>query len=148
MKKALLFISSLLILCSCNANNDTDKAKRYDIELNSSNYLKYFEESGIYNISGIQDSYSSNSVLKYSNVGVLDYALYENVVVKLDVKVDDVVHPNLQKVIELRSDGYGYVEVPSDTIYDKNSSGQDLTIYKHSKALLLNSISGKVIVSI
>lgn len=152
MKRLLMILIPFITLCSCSGVNnepiassdvvETEKNKRYEIDLNLDNYWKYFEESGNTNASG----YNS---LTFSIKGVLSYAYYEDVYISFYVKVNDVVYPKLSQSIELRADGYGTITpITYDTVFMKNAYGQDVSLYSYQRSIYVKSISGKVIFSI
>lgn len=73
MKKIFLFISSLLILCSCT--NSASNNNAYNIELNKENLTKYIGFNIKGNTYGIYNTLGGYTITTY---GTLSYALYND----------------------------------------------------------------------
>ena len=170
MKKIyfVLSILCLLDLCSCSGKKTTttiattkdengmaenDKIKHYEIDLDMENYWKYFENAKVKYDKG-HDSYAYDS-LKYENIGVLNFAYYENVLFTFSLtfetynpyaenEEDVSKHYDAGTInVEARADGYCIYNAPSSI----DVGDRTINLYGCDAHLELINITGKVIFS-
>lgn len=93
----ILCIFCIINLSSCNETvsrdsdclnssvYETDKIKRYDISLNTENYWKYIDITGVFDLNKNKYDY-----LIYKINGVLSFAYYEDIIITFDYYVHQI----------------------------------------------------------
>ena len=167
MKKIILPIIMIIpfALCGCDNTNkvnnssknessniigvETDKTKRYDIDLTVNNYWKYLDITGDF-----EASYYSYKSLSYSVSGVLSYAYYEDVMITFDycggyynsytnTKNDKEYHANIYANLNAAGNDSGsiaYNYVPTNI----TPEFKDDSFYSYDRKLSIKSITGTI----
>lgn len=163
MKKLIFFLASLLTLASCSSLSsvqqspsesqqvvETDKAKRYEFDLDKDNYWRYLD------LSISKTSQNEYYSLEVTFSGVLSFAYYENVVATFAFQASGTggvggVYQTFTATIkaELNAAGcfhriYSYEYIPENITPTFNGT----SLYGYERTMTLFSITGKVLFAI
>lgn len=148
MKIRLLFVVMLLCLCGCSSAEKNYEKQEFEtiIELNEENYWKYFNVNG----SG------SGLIAIYHITGVLDFALYEDVVFEYDIVYHDKNESEVNQksfTIKIGCNASGDASFTISSTGNGNVtigkwygvvSGESVNLEKYQWEVKFKSITGKV----
>ena len=154
MKKTLFAILGTVLLAPCSGSSTSGQSlsvsgmKHYEIDLNMENFSFYFETVIVPSISFMD----STSISIY---GVLNYALYENVNVTLNLHVEKdgdsisgAINEDIKYSLNLNASGCGEAVVTRDGLINNSFQVDVPLFYSCTKVWSVYNVTGRVIYNI